>query len=157
VFAPSAYLEFIVPVQERVDLRLYGFYIGEAKATAAQVDVPIRITKFLAVTPSYLYLAIPPSGLNEVASKRPPGGFTQTSEEHQFRIDGTDNFSLHKFEISDRNMYTRRFRATDDLNRYRNRIAIAYPWAVKGHTWKPFASYEAYYEWRNGGWNRNRV
>jgi len=54
-------------------------------------------------------------------------------------------------------MYTRRFRATDDLNRYRNRIAIAYPWAVKGHTWKPFASYEAYYEWRNGGWNRNRV
>jgi hypothetical protein len=73
VFAPSAYLEFIVPVQERVDLRLYGFYIGEAKATAAQVDVPIRITKFLAVTPSYLYLAIPPSGLNEVASKRPPG------------------------------------------------------------------------------------
>jgi hypothetical protein len=42
------------------------------------------------------------------------------------------------------------------MNRYRGRIAIAHPVAVHGRTWKPFASYETYYE-RNGGWNRDRV
>ena len=55
-------------------------------------------------------------------------------------------------------MYVRRFLPTDDINRYRQRIAIAYPLAVNGRIWKPFASYEAFYDWRNGGgWNKNRV
>ena len=105
VFAPSGYLELIVPVQDRIGLSLYGFYIGEIKVPAAQFDVPIRATHFLTITPSYLYYAIPASGLNTLASKQPPGGFTRTYEEHQFRIDGTFKFSIHNFEISDRNMY----------------------------------------------------
>ena len=45
----------------------------------------------------------------------------------------------------------------DDSNRYRGRISIAHPLTVKGRIWKPFASYETFYEWRNGGWNRDRV
>ena len=55
-------------------------------------------------------------------------------------------------------MYVRRFRPTpaDDMNRYRGRIAIAHPLAVQGRIWKPFASYEAFYE-RPAGWNRERV
>ena len=43
-------------------------------------------------------------------------------------------------------MYVRRFRPTDDINRYRQRIGIAHPLTVNGHIWKPFASYEAFYE-----------
>ncbi len=39
-------------------------------------------------------------------------------------------------------------------NRYRRRIGIAHPLAVHGHIWKPFATYEAFYERSNGGWNR---
>jgi hypothetical protein len=155
VTAPTGWVELIAPVQERVDLKLYGFYIGDAKAPAAQLDVPIRATKFLTITPSYLYYSIPASGLDELANRSP--GFTHSFEEHQFRIDGTVNFSIHKFEISDRNMYVRRFLTTDDLNRYRNRIAVAHLLHFKEHMWKPFASYEAYYERRNGGWNKNRV
>ena len=31
------------------------------------------------------------------------------------------------------------------------------PLAVQGRIWKPFASYETYYERRNGGWNRDRI
>ena len=66
-------------------------------------------------------------------------------------------FSVHKFEISERNMYVRRFLPTyflgrslpaKDINRYRNRIAVAHPLAVKGRIWKPFASYEAFYDFR---------
>jgi hypothetical protein len=120
------------------------------------VDVPIRTTKFLTITPSYLYYEVPPpSELNEASEF--PGGVPETFREHQFRIDGTLRFSIRKFEIADRNMYVRRFLPTDDINRYRQRIGIAYPLAVNGRIWKPFANYEAFYDWRNGGWNKNRV
>ena len=36
VFAPSAWVVTNVPVQERIGLKLYGFYIGEFKVPVAQ-------------------------------------------------------------------------------------------------------------------------
>ena len=54
-------------------------------------------------------------------------------------------------------MYVRRFRPTDEINRYRHRIGIAHPLAVNGRIWKAFANYEVFYERQNGGWNRDRV
>ena len=154
VFAPSGWAELIAPVQQRVGLKLYGFYIGELKAPAAQVDATIQVTKFLSITPSYLYYSIPASGINEVANLSRP--FTSGFEENQFRIDGTVMFSIHKFEISDRNMYVRRFLSNKETNRYRNKIELTYPLAVKGHIWKPFAAYEAFYD-QGSGWTKNRV
>ena len=163
IFAPTGWAELIAPVQERVDLKLYGFYIGELEAPSAQVDVTVRATKFLTITPSYLYYSIPASGLNELANIS--RGFTQRYYEQQFRIDGTVMFSVHKFEISERNMYVRRFLPTyflgrslpaKEINRYRNRIAVAYPLPVKGHIWRPFASYEVFYD-QGSGWSKNRV
>ena len=75
-------------------------------------------------------------------------------------------FSVHKFEISERNMYVRRFLPiymyrgrslpAKESNRYRTKIGVAYPLAVKGHIWKPFASYEAFYD-QGSGWSKNRV
>jgi hypothetical protein len=156
VFAPTGYLELIVPLQRRIGLRLYGFYVGEVKVPVAQLDVPVQITKFLTITPSYLYVNVPASGLNTAVSRQ-PAQFTRNYEEHQFRIDGTLKFPIRKFEISDRNMYVRRFRPTDEINRYRNRIMVAHPLTVKGHIWKPYASYEAFYDWPNVGWMRHRV
>jgi hypothetical protein len=154
VVAPSGWVELIAPVQQRVDLKLYGFFIGELNAPSAQLDATIRATKFLSITPSYLYYSVPASGLNELANLS--RGFTQSFEEKQFRIDGTVMFSIHKFEISDRNMYVRRFLPTNEINRYRNRIAVAHPLAVKHHIWKPFTSYEAFHD-QGSGWTKNRV
>src|SRR6202040_1571782 len=154
VVGPSGWVELITPVQQRVDLKLYGFYIGELKAPSAQVDATIGVTKFLSITPSYLYYSIPASGLNELANVS--RGFAHTLEEQQFRIDGTVVFSFHKFEISERNMYVRRFLATSEINRYRNRIAVAHPLTVKNHIVKPFASYEAFHD-QGSGWTKNRV
>ena len=156
LFAPSGWLVLNTPVQKQIDLKLYGFYIGELDIPVAQVDVPIRTTKFLTVTPSYMYYSVPASGLNKLPPQ--PGGFTDSYEEHQFRIDGTVAFAVRKFEISGRNMYVRRFRPApvDDTNRYRGRIAIAHPLAVQGRIWKPFAAYETFYE-QTGGWNRERI
>jgi Protein of unknown function (DUF2490) len=155
VVAPTGWAEFIAPVQQRIDLKFYGFYIGELKAPSAQFDATFRATKFLSITPSYLYYSVPADGLNELANRS--RGFTHSLDEHQFRIDGTVMFSIHKFEISERNMYVRRFLSTNtEINRYRNRIAIAYPLAVGGHIWKPFASYEAFYD-QGSGWTKNRA
>ena len=164
IVAPSGWVELITPVQKRVDLKLYGFYIGELQAPSAQVDATFRATKFLSITPSYLYYTVPADGVNELANRSP--GFTRRIEEQQFRIDGTLAFSIHKFEISERNMYVARFLPTytdarrslpaKEINRYRNRIGVAHPLTVYGHTWKPFASYEAFYD-QGSGWTKNRA
>ncbi len=164
VFAPSGWTELIAPLHDRVDLKFYGFYVGDVKAPSAQFDATFRLTKFFSITPSYLYYSVPASGLNELANHSP--GFTNTYDEHQFRIDGTVGFAVHKFEISERNMYVSRFLQdyefhgrtlpSKEINRYRNRIAVAHPLAFKGQVWKPFASYEAFYD-QGSGWTKNRV
>jgi hypothetical protein len=155
VLAPSGWLVMDIPVQKQIGLKLYGFYIGELHTPVAQLDVPIRTTKFLTVTPSYMYYSVPASGLNRLPPQ--PGRFADSYNEHQFRIDGTVPFAIRKLEVSVRNMYVRRFRPSPagDTNRYRGRIAIAHPLELNHRIWKPFASYEAYAE-QNGGWNRNR-
>jgi len=155
VFVPGGFLGLFTQVRDRVALNVYGFYYGEVAVPVAQVDVPVRIAKFLTVTPSYLYYEVPPSGLSKASAY--PARFADTFEENQLRIDGTLKFSIRGFEISDCNMSVRRFRPTDEMNRYRHRIGIAHPVAVIGHVWKPFVSYEAFYERTNGGWNRDRV
>ena len=75
-------------------------------------------------------------------------------------------FSIHKFEISERNMYVRRILPTyayagqslpeKEINRYRTRIAVAHPLVVKDHPVKPFASYEAFYD-QGSGWTKKRA
>jgi Protein of unknown function (DUF2490) len=155
VFVPGGFLGLVAPAGDRVSVNLYGFYYGEVDAPVAQVDVPIRTTRFLTITPSYLYYEVPPSGL-DTASQRPTG-FTDTFEENQARIDATVKFFIRAFEISSRSMFVRRFRPTDDINRYRQRIGIAHSLRVNGQIWRPFATYEAFYERSNSGWNRDRV
>jgi uncharacterized protein DUF2490 len=156
LFAPSSWLVLNTPVQKQVALKLYGFYIGALQVPVFQLDLPIRATKFLTITPSYMYYSVPASGLDKLPPQ--PGNFTDSYGEQQFRIDGTAGFAFGKLEVSVRNMYVRRFRPApaNAMNRYRGRIAIAYPLSIQGRIFKPFASYETFYE-RIGGWNRNRL
>ena len=156
LFAPSAWAVLNAPVQKQIGVKFSGFYIGRLETPVVQVDVPIRATRFLTVTPSYMGYSVPAGGLNKLPPQ--PGSFTDSYEEHQFRVDGTVAFAVRRFEIAGRNMYVRRFRPSpaDDMNRYRGRIAVAHPLSVQGRTWKPFASYEAFYE-PKAGWNRDRI
>ena len=66
LFAPSAWLVLNAPVHKPIDLKLYGFYIGGLRTPVAQVDVPIRATPFLTVTPSYMGYSVPARGLNRL-------------------------------------------------------------------------------------------
>ena len=155
LLAPSAWLVLNTPVRKPIDLKVYGFYIGELGVPVAQVDVPIRATRFLTITPSYMGYRITASGLND--STPEPGRFTGSYHEHQFRIDAAVAIPVRRLEVSVRNMYVRRFRPDlGDVNRYRGRIAFAHPLTVGGKTVKPFASYEAFYE-RDAGRNKDRL
>jgi hypothetical protein len=156
LFAPSAWLVLNTPVQKNIAFKAYGFYIGALQTPVVQLDLPIRATKFLTITPSYMYYSVPASGLDKLPPQ--PGRFTDSYGEQQLRVDGTAGFALGKLEISVRNMYVRRFRPTpaNGINRYRGRVAVAYPLAVHGHPVKPFASYETFHE-QIGGWNRTRL
>jgi len=157
IFAPSAWLGMIVPVHDRIDLKVYGFYIGDLNVPSAQVDVPIRVTKLLTLTPGYLHYSVPASGLDELANL--PGAFTDSYDEQQFRLDGTVTFPIRNLDVSLRNMYVRRLRPApaDDSNRYRGRIELAYPVPVRDTMLKPFVSYEKYYDHHSGGWNKHRA
>jgi len=157
IFAPSAWVALIAPVQDRINLKFTGFYVGELEVPVGQIDAEFRVAKFLSITPSYLYYSVPASGLNKLSAK--PASFTDSYDEHQFRIDATLTLYVRKLEILGRTMYVRRFRQSplDALDRYRYRVGLAHPLAVMGRTWKPFAWYEAFDEPKNGGWNRNRL
>ena len=129
--APSAWLVLNTPVDKPIDLKVYGFYIGELGIPVGQVDVPIRAARFLTITPSYMGYRASASGLNDLTPE--PGPFTDSYHEHQFRIDGTVTIPVRKLEVSVRNMYVRRFRPDlDDVNRYRGRISFAHPLTVGG-------------------------
>ena len=157
LFAPSAWLGPECPGSETDRSQTStGFTYGELDVPVAQVDVPIRTTRFLTITPSYMYYSVPSSGLNKLSPQ--PGSFTDSYQEHQFRVDGTVAFAVRRFEISARNMYVRRFRPTplDDSNRYRESNWDRASPPVEGRTWKPFASYETFYE-QTLGWNRERI
>ena len=157
IFAPSGWVELIAPVHDRVDLKFFGFYIGELEVPVGQIDATVRVAKFLSITPSYMYYTVPASGLNKLSAR--PASFTDSYNESQFRVDATLTLYVRKLEILGRTMYVRRFRPSpaDDLNRYRYRIGLAHPFTVLGSAWKPFAWYEAFDEPKNGGWNRNRL
>src|ERR1700681_3573876 len=99
VVAPTGWAELSAPVQQRIDLKFYGFYIGELKAPSAQFDATFRATKFLSITPSYLYYSVPADGLNELANCS--RGFTRTVEDQQFGFEGGVRFSVHMFNFSD--------------------------------------------------------
>ncbi len=154
--APSAWLVLNTPVRKPIDLKVYGFYIGELGVPVAQVDVPIRAARFLTITPSYMGYRVPASGLNELTPE--PGRFTDSYHEHQFRDrrDGGDPPSASWRCPSATCTSGGSGRIVGDVNRYRGRIAIAHPLAVGGRTVKPFASYETFYE-RGAGRNRDRL
>jgi Protein of unknown function (DUF2490) len=158
VTAPATYVGLIAPVTQRIGVRLYGWYIGELKAPGVTAELPIRATKFLTITPGYQFVEMSPSGIDNYVEQ--PLGLSETYREHQFRLDGTFKFAIRKLEITDRNMYVRRFRPAwvgDDINRYRNRVGLAHPLGVMGQTWKPFASFEAYFDQGQSGTVKNRV
>lgn len=150
VFSNAGYVELITPLTSRVSVNTYGFYLGNLGASIALAEVPITVQKHLVLTPSYLFVNVPPSGLSLLTTK--PA--YRTYREDQFRIAATIVVTWHGFLFSDRNMYLRRFTPFGDFNRYRNRVYVSHPVKIERYKMTPFGFYEVYHDFQQGPWPR---
>lgn len=134
-----------VPLAERVDLNMSGSYAGgDAVVKVVQADLPIRISKFLTLTPGYFGLFLPPTN-----GRRDP--------DHRVRGAATARLSFRGFSFSDRNLFERRFRNSRDSTRYRNQIRVERPLTIRGFAVTPFVSNEVFYDFSVRAWTRNHT
>lgn len=150
LFSPADYIELSTPLTNRIAVNAYGFYLGNVRASIALLEVPLSVQKHFKVTPSYLFINVPPTGLSLLAGEPAAARY----HENQFRLAGTFVATVHSFTISDRNMYVRRFTATGDFNRYRNKLYLAHPLSLGSYTVTPFVFDEVYHDFLPGKWLR---
>jgi hypothetical protein len=150
VFSPADYLEIAVPLTNRIAVNSYGFYLGNVGSGIALLEVPLAVQKHFALTPSYLFVNVPPSGLSLLAGAPASASY----RENQFRLAGSLVTTFHHFIISDRNMYVRRFTPTGDVNRYRNKIYLSRSLSFGSYKVNPFFFDEVYHDFLPGNWLR---
>ena len=150
VFSNADYLELSTPLTSRVGINTYGFYLGNVRVGIALVEVPLSVQKHFTVTPSYLFVNVPPSGFTLLTGQT----LASSYEENQFRLAGTLFGTFRHFTISDRNMYVRRFTPNGDVNRYRNRIYVSHPLTLGSYKVNPFIFDEVYHDFLPQKWLR---
>src|SRR5215467_407177 len=64
IFSPADYLEITTPVTSRVTVNTYEFYLGNLRTSIALLEVPTTLQKHFMITPGYLFVNVPPSGLS---------------------------------------------------------------------------------------------
>ena len=150
VFSNAGYVELITPLTSKIGVNLYGFYLGNLGIRIGLAEVPMTVQKHLVLTPSYLYVNAPPSGLSLLITT--PA--YRTYRENQVRMAATILTTWHGFLLSDRNMYVRRFTPFGDFNRYRNRAYVSHPVTIERYKITPFAFYVVYHDFQGGPWPR---
>ena len=150
LFSNANYVELSTPLTSHVGVNTYGFYLGNVRASIPLIEVPISLQKHFIVTPSYLFISVPPNGLSLLTGE--PA--VSTYRESQFRLAGTVLGTFHHFLISDRNMYVRRFTPFGDVNRYRNKIYAAHPISFGGYKANAFVFEEIYHDFLPQKWLR---
>jgi hypothetical protein len=150
LFSNANYLELSVPVTSRVGVNMYGFYLGNVRVSIPLLEVPLNVQKHLTLTPSYLFVSVPPSTLTLLTGQPVPS----TYRENQFRFAGTLLTTYHGFTLSDRNMYVRRFTPFGQVNRYRSRFYGAHLISFGSYKVNAFAFNEVYHDFVRQDWVR---
>ena len=150
IFSPADYLEITTPVTSHVTINTYGFYLGNLRTSIAMLEVPTTLQKHFMVTPGYLFVNVPPSGLSLLSNHIAD----QSYRENQFRFAGTVLTAWHGFTLSDRSMYVRRFTPTSQINRCRNKIYVSHPLSLSSYRVNPFVFDEVYHDFAPGKWLR---
>jgi hypothetical protein len=150
VFSPADYIELTTPLTNRIAVNTYGFYLGNVRGSIALLEVPLSVQKHFTLTPSYLFINVPPSGLSFLTGQPASASY----HENQFRLAGTFVTTVHHFTISDRNMYVRRFTPTGEVNRYRNKVYLAHLLSFGSYQVTPFVFNEVYHDFLPGKWLR---
>src|SRR5437879_3242869 len=93
LFSPANYIELTTPLTNRIAVNSYGFYLGNVRGSIALLEVPVTLQKHFMLTPSYLFVNVPPSGLSQLTGE--PA--SRSYHENQFRLAGTFVTSVHNF------------------------------------------------------------
>jgi hypothetical protein len=109
----------------------------------AGIAVSYKVSRFLSLSPSYNYIASQP-----VAGK--------DTRETRLDMDGTLNWRLHGFGMSDRNRFERRAMPTYTYLRYMNRFMVQHPIHIKSGSYNLSLADEVFYDAHIGAWSRNR-
>jgi len=150
LFSPADYFQVSAPITDKVGVNAYGFYLGNVRASIALLEIPVAVHKHVVLTPSYLFVDVPPSGLAMLTNRT----VFRSYRENQFRLAASVSVPWHGFSISDRNMYVRRFTPMGDVDRYRNKIYVARPLSEGSFKYTPFVFDEVYHDFGPGSWLR---
>ena len=142
LFSNAGYVEITTPISNRVAVNAYGFYLGTFRAGIALLEVPLSVHKHFTVTPSYLFIGVPASGISLFTNQPESQSYT----ENQFRLAGTISTTFHKLILSDRNMYVHQFTPTGGINGYRNRVYLGRQFRFESYTFTPFVFDEVHYD-----------
>jgi len=91
VFSNADYVGLIAPLTSKVGVNTYGFYLGNLGVNIALAEVPIALQKHLLLTPSYLYVNVPPSGLSLLTTK----SAYRMYRENQVRIESHSTYTTN--------------------------------------------------------------
>ena len=157
-------------MQPRIDLKFYGFYIGELKAPSAQFDARYFFARqgFFRSLPSYHAFITRSLRTGLMNSRIIREDLLALLREHQFRVDGTVMFSVNKFEnLRAQHVCSERFlpnlhlrgkvssrKRDQPLSQSDRRSRIPCGWgATSGNPSRPT---EAFYD-QGSGWTKNRA
>jgi hypothetical protein len=138
-----------IPVRGPFDVILQGT-IRNGRDISRPVDerlglgFSIRVGKYVAVVPNYLYIGMQPFEGRRIF-------------ENRLSLLSVVRFPVGKFTIADRNILERRIRQPLNSTRYRNRLQIEHPIGPKEYKLSLFVSDEVFYDWSFDQWVRNRA
>ncbi len=102
-----------------------------------------RLNPHLSLVPRYRYRATDEFG-------------GPTEREHRFSLNGVVDFGIGSLSVRNENLLEHRRRGRGPETRYRNRLRLAHPARLGGQEVELFISDEAFYDWTDSGWTRNR-
>lgn len=142
-------LQLSMPLNHGTDLVLDGQFrfgqdVSRLVTKRGSAGLAFKLNKYVTVTPAYVYQSYEPL----------PG---RKTNEHRVTLNGAVQFSLAKFMLTDNNLVERRLiNSRADSTRYRNRLRIEHPVALRELKLNVFLSDEIYYDWSVNAWVRNR-
>ena len=142
-------VQLAVPVTSTVDFNILGT-LRVGRDISHPVDERIgagfsfKFGKYVTVAPNYLHIGMQPFRGRRVW-------------ENRLSLPVTLRFNLHKFRLSDRNLFERRLRNSGlKTNRYRNRFQVEHPIGRDKWGLSLYVADEVFYDWAVDRWVRNR-
>jgi hypothetical protein len=141
---------FSLPITKQIDFNIlgtlrFGRDISHPVDERIGLGATFRIGQHFSVVPAYLRIETQPFEGRKV-------------HEDRLNVAAFLRFEAHKFRLSDRNLFERRFRRPGgDSTRYRNRFQVEHPVGPDGMKLSVFVSDEVFYDWSVDDWVRNRV